>query len=88
MKHHHQYHHDQNQHPVNVAPPDRTVESKQNGIPFGPSHDDVAKRAYAIYVNQGSRSGHDVQDWQEAEAQLVEEHNGTRDRGLHKSNKN
>jgi hypothetical protein len=89
MKHHHQYHHDHNQHPVNATPPAATVAPKQDGgIAFGPSHDDVAKRAYSIYVSQGSRPGCDIQHWQEAEAQLVEEHNHTADRNLSKPNKN
>jgi hypothetical protein len=30
----------------------------------------VARRAYAIYENQGSQSGHEVNHWLEAEAQL------------------
>jgi hypothetical protein len=30
----------------------------------------VARRAYAIYENQGSQSGHEVKHWLEAEAQL------------------
>jgi hypothetical protein len=89
MKHrHHQYHHDQNQHPVNVAPLPDAADPRQNGVEFGPSQDDVAKRAYSIYENQGSRPGYDVQHWQEAEAQLVEERNCALDRGLPKLSKN
>jgi len=34
------------------------------------SHDEVAKKAYAIYQKEGSPQGHDVQNWREAEAQL------------------
>jgi hypothetical protein len=65
------------------------VAPKQDGgIAFGPSHDDVAKRAYSIYVSHGSRPGYDVQDWQEAEAQLVEEHNCTVSRRLPKPKNN
>jgi len=37
---------------------------------FEPSPEAVARRAYAIYENQGSQPGHDVKHWLEAEAQL------------------
>jgi hypothetical protein len=35
-----------------------------------PSPEAVARRAYAIYENQGSQPGHEVKHWLEAEAQL------------------
>jgi len=28
-----------------------------------PSHDEVAKKAYAIYLKEGSPQGHAVQNW-------------------------
>jgi hypothetical protein len=37
---------------------------------FPPSPDEVARRAYTIYENQGSQPGHEVKHWLEAEAQL------------------
>ena len=37
---------------------------------FAPSPQTVARRAYAIYEQQGSPHGHDVKHWLEAEAQL------------------
>jgi hypothetical protein len=37
---------------------------------FEPSPEAVARRAYAIYENQGSQPGHEVKHWLEAEAQL------------------
>jgi hypothetical protein len=40
---------------------------------FTPSPDEVARRAYFTYVNQGSMPGHDVEHWLEAEAQLIAE---------------
>ena len=48
-----------------------------------PSPDEVARRAYFTYVNQGSRSGHEVQHWLEAESQLIAERNLTRVHGFH-----
>jgi hypothetical protein len=38
---------------------------------FPPAPAAVARRAYAIYEQQGSRHGHDVKHWLEAEAQLL-----------------
>ncbi len=35
-----------------------------------PAHDDVAKKAYAIYLKEGSPQGHAKQNWLEAEAQM------------------
>ena len=48
-----------------------------------PSVDEVARRAYFTYVNQGSLPGHEVQHWLEAEAQLLAERNRTRVHGFH-----
>ncbi len=50
---------------------------------FAPSPDEVARRAYFSYVNQGSRPGHEVQHWLEAEAHLLAERNLTRVHGFH-----
>jgi len=44
---------------------------------FVPSPDEVSRRAYFSYVNQGSLPGHEVQHWLEAEKQLVEERKQT-----------
>jgi hypothetical protein len=43
----------------------------------------VARRAYFTYVNEGSRPGHEVQHWLQAEAQLLAERNLTRVHGFH-----
>ena len=48
-----------------------------------PSADEVARRAYFSYVNEGSLPGHEVQPWLEAEKQLIEERNLTRVHGFH-----
>jgi hypothetical protein len=50
---------------------------------FTPSADEVARRAYFTYVNQGSSPGHDVQHWLAAEAELTAERNQTRIHGFH-----
>lgn len=55
----------------------------QNEIDFAPAPDEVARRAYFSYVNQGSSSGHEVQHWLAAEAELIAERNRTRTHGFH-----
>jgi hypothetical protein len=57
--------------------------STQNGTDFAPSAEEVARRAYFSYVNQGSPQGRDVQHWLEAEAHLLAERNRTRIHGFH-----
>jgi hypothetical protein len=56
---------------------------KQSEKDFVPSPDEVARRAYLNYVNQGAQPGHDVQHWLAAEAQLLAERNLTRVHGFH-----
>ena len=54
-----------------------------NSFDFARSADEVARRAYFSYLNEGSRPGRDVQHWLEAEAQLLAERNLTRIHGFH-----
>jgi len=54
----------------------------QNEIDFAPSPDEVARRAYFSYENEGSPQGRDVQHWLAAEAQLIVERNLTRVHGF------
>jgi hypothetical protein len=58
------------------------MDLNQNEIDFTPSPDEVARRAYFSYVNQGSPQGQAVQHWLEAEAQLLAERKLTRTHGL------
>jgi len=50
---------------------------------FIPSPDEVARKAYFTYVNQGSGDGKDVQHWLAAEEELIAERNLTRTHGFH-----
>ena len=50
---------------------------------FTPSADEVARRAYFAYENEGSLPGRDVQHWLAAEAELIAERNRTRVHGFH-----
>jgi hypothetical protein len=76
--------HDKNQ---KSAGPKRTAEVAESSKvekEFVPSADEVARRAYFTYVNEGSLPGRDVQHWLEAEAKLIEERNLTRIHGFQK----
>ena len=57
--------------------------SNQNEIDFAPSPDEVARKAYFSYENEGSLPGHDVQHWLSAEAELLAERKLTRVHGFH-----
>jgi Protein of unknown function (DUF2934) len=35
-----------------------------------PAHDDIAKRAYEIYIKKGRRQGQSERDWKQAENDL------------------
>jgi len=72
----------QNQTPTS-APRQTVAALGQNEINFTPSTDEVARRAYFSYENQGSLPGHDVQHWLKAEAELIADRNRTRVHGFH-----
>jgi hypothetical protein len=67
-----------------IAPqPTSAAGIDQNEISFAPSPDEVARKAYFAYENQGSQPGHEVQHWLKAEADLIAERNLTRVHGFH-----
>lgn len=82
MKHNH---HKQRQNSEVKAParPTSGAILKPEDKYFAPSVDEVARRAYFSYENQGSLPGHDVQHWLTAEADLIAERNLTRVHGFH-----
>ena len=43
---------------------------KPKAAAAGPTHEEIAQRAYEIFLHRGGRKGHDVDDWLEAERQL------------------
>ncbi|MGO8766696.1 MAG: DUF2934 domain-containing protein [Limisphaerales bacterium] len=53
---------------------------------FVPSPEEVSRRAYFAYVNQGSQPGHEVQHWLKAEAELIAERKLTRVHGFNHRN--
>ncbi len=80
---HNEHHEDQPKNPASTTPPTATAKLSQNEINFVPSPDEVARKAYFSYVNQGSSPGHEVQHWLAAEAELIAERNRTRIHGFH-----
>lgn len=65
------------------AAPITNSNQNQNEVDFVPSPEEVSRRAYFSYVNQGSLSGHEVQHWLEAETQLIAERKLTRTHSRH-----
>ena len=45
-------------------------QSKQMEIKTKPSHDEVARKAYDIYLKEGCPQNRDMQHWLEAETQM------------------
>ena len=81
MKHHNQPQ-DHSHDPVPSRPlPAETL--KRGETTFMPSPDEVARKAYFTYVNQGAPEGQAVQHWLDAEQELIAERNRTRAHGYH-----
>lgn len=74
---------DQKPKPASALRSTAIVDLNQNRIDFAPSPDEVARKAYFCYVNEGSPQGRDVQHWLDAEAALTEERNLTRVHAFH-----
>jgi hypothetical protein len=74
----------QNHEPGSASQSTASADLPQNETGFRPSADEVARRAYFSYVNEGSKPGHDVQHWLTAEAHLLAERDRTRVHGFHK----
>ena len=80
---HHKFSQNQNQKPAGASVPAAVVDLNQSEVDFAPSPDEVARRAYFSYVNEGSLPGRHVQHWLEAEAELIAERKLTRVHGFH-----
>jgi hypothetical protein len=78
------YPQDQDRKPETMAGRPTAPGSSQDEANFAPSPDEVARKAYFTFVNQGSKSGHEVQHWLQAEAELLAERKLTRVHGTHK----
>jgi len=82
MKHRTSYQ-DKSQSPPAPSLAAATEEADLEAKGFMPSTDEVARKAYFTYENEGSRPGRDVQHWLKAEADLISERNLTRSHGFH-----
>ena len=80
---HNKFPQDQNQKTASTSRPTATADFNQNEIDFVPAPDEVARKAYFTYVNEGSLPGREVQHWLAAEAELIAERNLTRTHGFH-----
>jgi hypothetical protein len=80
---HNKYPQDQNQNQAGAPRPAGSVDLNRKEVDLAPSPDEVARKAYFTYVNQGSQPGHEVQHWLAAEAELIAERNLTRTHGFH-----
>ena len=69
--HHSEYsHHSHHENSANGHPSAAAPQSNQAGIKPKPSRDEVARKAYEIYLKEGCPQGRDVQHWLEAETQM------------------
>jgi len=73
----------QNQNPAGNLRPVAFAATSKAEAEFVPAPDEVARKAYFSYVNQGSQQGHEVQHWLAAEAELIEERKRTRAHEFH-----
>ena len=74
---------DHNQKPPGPARVATSEVLDQKAKNYEPSPDEVARKAYFAFENEGSRPGRDVQHWLAAEADLIAERNLTRTHGFH-----
>jgi len=51
-------------------------ELRREPVDENPTHEEIARRAYAFYEGRGREEGHDLADWLHAEDELLEEMNG------------
>ncbi|MDB6066269.1 MAG: hypothetical protein JWR26_2477 [Pedosphaera sp.] len=62
--------------------PAKNGAANETGVDGTPCPDEVARKAYFAYVNEGSPQGRDVQHWLDAEADLIQERDRTRIHGF------
>jgi len=74
---------DQSQNPASASRSAPGANFNQNEIDSASSPDEAARKSYFSSANQGSRHGHEVQHWLEAEAQMLTERKLTRTHGFH-----
>jgi hypothetical protein len=73
---------DRNEMPAGESRPIVNSNLNKRHSDFSPAWNEISKLAYFNYVNRGWQPGGDVEDWLEAELQLLAEHNSWSSRGL------
>ena len=48
-----------------------TQEKTETQAPATPTNEDIAKRAYELFLQRGSNPGYELEDWRQAEAELT-----------------
>jgi len=51
-----------------------TEKSQPETVPGAPTGEEIELRAYQIYIQRGGGDGHEVEDWLQAERELVEKY--------------
>ena len=51
-----------------------TEKSQPEAVPGAPMREEIELRAYQIYLERGGAHGQDVEDWVQAERELVEKY--------------
>jgi hypothetical protein len=52
------------------APMVKTSKASSASTKAAPTHDEIAKRSYELYLARGGEAGHVVEDWLRAETEL------------------
>ncbi len=52
--------------------PGKAEKRGTSSLPQAPSHEEIAQRAYQIFLQRGGRDGSSFDDWVEAERQLAQ----------------
>jgi hypothetical protein len=56
-----------------MASPKKQTKTGAEGPEPAPTPDEIAQRAYEIFLARGGEPGHDVDDWFQAESELLSE---------------
>ena len=56
--------------PLSAKAPSAKAQAAKAAAKGDPSHDEIARRAYELYLERGSIEGHHEEDWLIAEAEL------------------
>lgn len=54
---------------------------KERAAKLAPTQEDIARRAYEIYLERGGAPGHELEDWARAERELAQNNGHVRRKG-------